>query len=321
MTTINLHPDVEVALRQNRPVVALESTLITHGFPRPDNLQIAQAIEQAVRDQGAVPATVAILDGQFFVGLTNEQLTHLAETDAVRKCSVRDLPLVLAQKGNGGTTVAATMIMAYQAGIQVFATGGIGGVHRNIALDRHNGHHAARKETLIYSWDVSADLTELGRTPITVVCAGMKAFLDLPATLEYLETIAVPVLGYGVDELPAFYSRSSGLPLDERVDTPQAMADIIRVRDSLGLSNAILVTVPVPVVDEWPASQAEPIIEKALVEAQTRQISGKEATPFLLSRIAELSGRLSKQANESLLINNARVGAEIAKAYCALPEA
>ena len=307
-------------MRQNRPVVALESTLITHGFPRPDNYRIAQAIEETVREQGAVPATIAILEGQLFVGLSREQLARLSEADAVRKCSVRNLPTVLAQKNHGATTVAATMIIAHQAGIQVFATGGIGGVHRNLTPGQVNGHHGAQREALINSWDVSADLTELGRTPITVVCAGMKAFLDLPATLEYLETQAVPVVGYGVSELPAFYSCNSGLSLDECVDTPQAVADIVHIRDSLGLNNAILVTVPVPVKDEWPAGQAGPIIEQALVEAFTQQISGKAVTPFLLSRIAELSGGLSKQANESLLINNAKIGAQIAKAYCAVPE-
>ena len=299
--SLHLHPEVEKALSDNRPVVALESTLITHGFPRPDNLKIAQRIEQAVRAQGAVPATIAILAGEILVGLTAEQLEKLASADNARKCSIRDLPLVMAQRGHGGTTVAASMVIAHRAGIEVFVTGGIGGVHR------------------APPWDISADLTELSRTPMTVVCAGMKAFLDLPATLEYLETQAVPVLGYGVNELPAFYSRRSGLPVDMQVDSPEAVARIIHARHKLQLRNAILVAVPVPANAEWPADQAQAIIEQALAEAEKQNRTGKEMTPFLLDRIAALSGGKSKQANEALLIHNATVGAQIAAAYCKLP--
>lgn len=321
---LHLHPEVEMALKTNKPVVALESTLITHGFPRPDNLRIAQAVEQTVRDNGATPATIAVLDGQVLVGLEAQQLARLAGMAQARKCSVRDLPIIVAQKGCGGTTVAATITMAHRAGIQVFATGGIGGVHRNLADYQANGAGSRAENQAIgpghetNGWDISADLTELGRTPVTVVCAGMKAFLDLPATLEYLETQAVTVLGYGVSELPAFYSRDSGLPLDAAVDTPQAVAAIIRARNELGLRNALLVTVPVPSADEWPAAQARQVIAQSLAEARRRGITGKETTPFLLNRVAELSGARSKRANESLLINNARVGAEIAKAYCDL---
>jgi len=293
-----LHPEVERALSQNAPVVALESTLITHGFPRPDNLKIAQAIEQAVREAGAVPATIAIMAGQILVGLSGDQLLTLAQIDDVRKCSVRDLPIVMAQKYYGATTVAATMVIAHRAGIEVFATGGIGGVHR--------GSH----------WDISADLLELSRTPITVICAGMKAFLDLPATLEYLETHMVPVLGYGVAELPAFYSRNSGLPVDIQVDTPAAVARIIQARDALQLRNAILLTVPVPAADEWPQAQTQAIIDQALAEAQAQNIAGKAITPFLLERIAALSGGRSKAANMSLLLNNVRIGAKVAVALC-----
>jgi pseudouridine-5'-phosphate glycosidase len=293
---LNIHFEVEAALKAGKPVVALESTLITHGFPQPDNLRIAQAIEQTVREQGAVPATIAILGGQIHVGLTATQLNQLAEAYDVRKCSTRDLPVVIARQGHGATTVAATMVIARHAGIRVFATGGIGGVHRGD------------------DDDISADLMELGRNPITVVCAGMKAFLDLPRTLEYLETQAVPILGYETDEMPAFYSRSSGLSVDERVDTPQLVADMIEARVRLQLSNAFLLTVPVPEADEWPAEQAAAVIAQALTEAQQNNITGKSVSPFLLSRITILSGEKSKRANESLLLNNARVGAQVAAA-------
>ena len=299
---INIHSEVAVALKAGQPVVALESTLITHGFPRPDNLRVAQAIEQTVRDQGAVPATIAILSGKIHVGLTTAQLNQLAEAYDVRKCSTRDLPIVVAQQGHGATTVAATMVIARLAGIRIFVTGGIGGVHRG---DDH---------------DISTDLIELGRIPITVVCGGMKAFLDLPRTLEFLETQAVPVLGYKTDEMPAFYSRLSGLPVVERVDTPQVVADMIEARDQLQLSNAILLTVPVPEADEWPAEQAGAVITQALIEAEQNNITGKSISPFLLSRIAILSGERSKRANESLLLNNARVGAQVAVALCKKPQ-
>ena len=307
LLNIHLHPEVEAALSAKQPVVALESTLITHGFPRPDNLDIATAIEQTVREHGAVPATIAILDGQITVGLTNQQLEQLADLEQARKCSVRDLPITISKREYGATTVAATMIIAHRVGIQVFATGGIGGIHR-----RNPGR---LDTTAADGWDVSADLRELGRTPITVVCAGMKAFLDLPATLEYLETQAVPVLGYGVKELPAFYSHKSGLALDSQVDSPQEVAQIIQIRNELGLKNAILVTVPVPTDQEWPAQEAGVVIELALAEAQTMAITGKAVTPFLLDRIVNLSAGRSKQANTSLLLNNARLGAQIAAAH------
>ncbi len=291
---MNISSEVQTALKENKPVVALESTLITHGFPSPKNLSVAKEIEDAVRQEGAVPATIAILNGKITIGLSEAELAHLAASDA-RKCSVRDLPLVVAQKGNGGTTVAATMVIAKQAGIPVFATGGIGGVHRGS------------------NFDISADLMELGRTPITVVCAGMKAFLDLPAGLEVLETNAVPVLGYQTDAFPAFYSRESGLPVDLRVDTPRQVANIIRARDALQLKNTILLTVPVPKAKEWPAGQAQPFIEQALAQAEAQGLPGKEITPFILAKIAELSGGQSMEANIALLLNNARVAAQVAK--------
>jgi pseudouridine-5'-phosphate glycosidase len=277
-------------------VVALESTLITHGLPHPKNLEVARAMEAAVRERGAAPATIAILGGQITVGLTDEQLDYLAGAENVRKCSRRDLPIVVGRGEDGATTVAGTMMAAHMAGIQVFATGGIGGVHR--------GH----------PFDVSADLLELGRTPVTVVCAGAKAILDLPLTLEVLETQGVPVIGYGTDEFPAFYSRSSGLPIDARCDTPEAAAAIVRARDALELPGGTLVAVPIPREDELPASEAEGAILHALDEAEAQGITGKEVTPFLLARVAELTGEASLRANVALLLNDARVASGIAVA-------
>ncbi len=293
---MKFHPDVANALAAGRPVVALESTLITHGLPHPINLEVAQAMEQAVRDNGATPATIAVLRGQITVGLTSEQLTYLAQATNVRKCSRRDFPIVLAQKGDGATTVAGTMIVAHLAGIKVFATGGIGGVHR--------GH----------PFDVSADLLELAQTPVAVVCAGAKAILDLPLTLEVLETHGVPVVGYGCAEFPAFYSRSSGLPLDVRCDTVEEIAAMIRAREQLGFRTGMLITNPIPAADELPAEIAEAAIQQALQEADAQGIRGKETTPFLLARVSELTGDRSRAANIALLKNNARVAAQIAKA-------
>jgi pseudouridine-5'-phosphate glycosidase len=280
-------------------VVALESTLITHGLPRPKNLEVARAMEAAVREAGAVPATTALLGGQITVGLTDEQLGYLARVENVRKCSRRDLSIAVGRGEDGATTVAGTTMAAHMAGIRVFATGGIGGVHR--------GH----------PFDVSADLLELGRTPVTVVCAGAKAILDLPLTLEVLETQGVPVIGYGTDEFPAFYSRSSGLPVDVRCDTPDAVAAIVRARDALELAGGTLVTVPVPPEDELPAAEAEGAILTAVAEAEAQGITGKEATPFLLARVAELTGEASLRANVALLLNNARVASGIAAALSA----
>jgi pseudouridine-5'-phosphate glycosidase len=277
-------------------VVALESTLITHGLPRPKNLEVARALEAAVREAGAFPATIAILGGEITVGLTDEQLAYLARAKNVRKCSRRDLPIVVGHSEDGATTVAGTMMVAHMAGIPVFATGGIGGVHR--------GH----------PFDVSADLLELGRTPVTVVCAGAKAILDLPLTLEVLETQGVPVIGYGTDEFPAFYSRLSGLPVDVRCDTPEEVAVIVQTRDALELPGGILVAVPIPPGEELPASEAEDAIGRALAEAEAQGITGKAVTPYLLARVSELTGEASLRANVSLLLNNARVASTIAVA-------
>jgi pseudouridine-5'-phosphate glycosidase len=299
---IQLKAEVAEALAQNAPVVALESTLITHGLPYPTNVETALAMEQQVRDNGAVPATIAILDGVIRVGLTPDEIERLAQLgpDQVRKCSRRDIPIVVGLKGHGTTTVAGTMIVAHMAGIPVFATGGIGGVHR--------GH----------PFDVSADLIELGQTPVTVVCAGAKSILDLPLTMEVLETQGVPVIGFGTDELPAFYSRSSGLPVGVRVDTPTEVAAIAHARSTLAMRQGILVTVPVPAEAELPGNVAEEAIATATRIADEQGITGKDITPFVLGKVLELTEGSSREANIALLVNNAGVGAAIAAALTRL---
>lgn len=296
---LQYHPEVLDALKNHRPIVALESTLITHGLPYPVNLEVASGMEKAVRDVGVVPATIAVLKGRITVGLTQDQLSYLARARDVRKCSRRDFPIALARQCDGATTVAGTMIVARMAGIQVFATGGIGGVHR--------GH----------PFDVSADLMELARTPVAVVCAGAKAILDLPLTLEVLETHGVPVIGYQCANFPAFYTRDSGLPLDIRCDTCEEVADIIRARETLGFQTGTLVATPIPEKDELPAPVAEKAIAQALKEAEARGVRGKEVTPFLLARVSELTHEESRTANVALLENNARVAARIAQALAA----
>lgn len=293
---LNFLPEVKNALDQGRAVVGLESTVITHGLPSPENIEVAQAIEATVREQGAVPATIAVLRGKITVGLTPEQLIYLGSAKNVRKCSRRDFPIVIARGEDGATTVAGTMMVAHWAGIRIFATGGIGGVHRGQPFDE------------------SADLLELGRTPVAVVCAGAKAILDLPLTLEVLETEGVPVIGYQTDEFPAFYSRSSGLPLEIRVETPQEIAAIIKVHDQLGLNAGTLIVQPIPVEAEWPAAEAQEVIEEALRDAAAHHITGKAVTPYLLQRVSDLSGERSKTANIALLLNNARLAAQIALA-------
>jgi len=280
----------------NPAQVALESTVISHGLPYPQNVALAREMEEIVRSHGAEPHTVGVIAGELLAGLNDEQLERLATSHEVRKVSRRDLPIVVARKLDGGTTVATTMWIAHRFGIQVFATGGIGGVHRGDGTD------------------ISADLQELARTPVIVVCAGAKAILDLPATLEYLETFGVTVVGYGTDEFPAFYSRSSGLPVDIRCDTAEEVATIWRAKQALGLSGGLLVTVPVSAEDEMPAEEIEPVIEQAVAEADAQGLRSAQVTPFLLARIAELSGERSLQANLALLKNNARVAADIAVA-------
>ncbi len=281
-------------------LVALESTVISHGLPYPDNLDLARQMEETVRAAGATPRTVGIIKGQLIAGLLDEQIVHLATAKEVRKVSRRDLPVVVARKMDGATTVATTMLIAHRAGIQVFATGGIGGVHRGTGL--------------IPSTDISADLQELAKTPLIVVCAGAKAILDLPATLEYLETHGVTVIGYQTDSFPAFYSRSSNLPVDVRCDTPEEIAAIWRAKQELALPGGLLVANPIPFAAEIPAAEIEPDILQAVEEVATRGLRSAEVTPFLLSRLAELTGEKSIRANIALLLNNARLAAEIAVA-------
>ena len=292
---VRASPEVSHAIDRGLPVVALESALITHGFAPPTNLSIARQMAAAVRKEGVVPATIAIIGGQARVGLSDEELAWLASERAARKVSLRDLPLALAQGTSGGTTVAATMVLAHRAGLRVFATGGIGGVHR--------GHPE----------DISADLPALASTPMIIVCAGAKAILDLPRTLEFLETLGVPVIGYGTEEFPAFYSRHSGLQVDARVDTPQEVVRIAQERTTLGLSTALLVCVPVPEGDDLPSGEVEAAIEQAVVAAEAGGVGGRALTPFLLARVVELTGGRAQHANEALLLNNARTAARIAQ--------
>ena len=280
---------VAQALSQRGPVVALESTVITHGLPRPENLHLAQQMEQAVSSGGSTPATVALLRGAVHIGLDPAELEQLSNDDNVRKVSLRDFGIAIARGESGGTTVAATMRAAEAAGIQVFATGGIGGVHRG------------------NPFDVSADLPELGRTPVIVVCAGAKSILDLPATVEYLETVGVPVLGYGTEQFPAFYSRESGLPVNACVELAADVARIARAHWETGFSSGILVTVPPPADVALPNDEIELVIQQALREADENHISGNKVTPFLLSRVSQLSGGSSLRANLALLLQNARV--------------
>jgi pseudouridine-5'-phosphate glycosidase len=303
--SLRVQSEVARALDARRPVVALESALITHGFRTPSNLEIAEQMEAAVREAGAVPASIAVVDGQPRIGLSRRALVRLASVrppgessgrSQPRKISLRDLPASLAQGITGGTTVAATIHLAHLAGIQVLATGGVGGVHRD------------RPE------DVSADLTALGSIPITVVCSGPKALLDLPRTRETLETKGITVIGYATEELPAFYSRRSGLKVDVSVDTPAEVAHLARLRTALGLRTALLVCVPVPAAAALSETEAETAILQAMDEAKMAGVGGKDLTPFLLGRIVDLTDGEARRANEALLVNNARVAALIAAA-------
>lgn len=299
MTTVplRLSPDVAAARADNRPLVALESTIITHGMPFPHNVETARAVEADIRDAGAVPATMAVLGGVLHAGLTDAQLDRLAGLDDVAKLSRADLPACLATGGNGATTVAATMIAARLAGIEVFATGGIGGVHRGAES----------------SFDISADLQELARTPMTVVAAGAKAILDLPKTYEVLETLGVPVIAVGQDEIPAFWSRRSGLAAPLRHDSAAGIAAAHRMRAALGLEGGQLVANPIPAGDEIPADVLAPLIVQALDEARAAGIAAKAVTPFLLDRLFHLSDGRSLTANIALVRNNARLAASIAR--------
>jgi len=333
-TSAFVQPAEETAI----PRIALESTVISHGLPYPHNIQLALRLEEIVRAGGAAPATIGIIQGEIIVGLNRSQIEHLATAPDVRKVSRRDLPVVVARRLDGATTVATTSWAAHRAGIQVFATGGIGGVHRTGVTPKvrragDQGAGGRHQESGVrgqasevptsnlqpptsnyFSTDISADLPELAHTPILVVCAGAKAILDLPATLEWLETHGVTVVGYGTDEFPAFYHRSSGLPVDVRADTPAEVAELFRAQRSLSLPCGMLVAVPVPAEHELPGDQMDAAIARALADADAQGVKGKALTPFLLSRVSALTGEASLRANLALLENNARVGAEIAVA-------
>jgi pseudouridine-5'-phosphate glycosidase len=293
---LKIDPEVRRALQGKHPVVALESTIITHGMPYPENLATARSLESQVRAGGSVPATIAVIGGVICVGLSDKELELLASAKNVLKLSRNDLPYAIATQKIGATTVAATMIAAHLAGIKVFATGGIGGVHRGA-------------ET---SFDISADLEELARTPVAVVCAGAKAILDLPKTLEYLETRGVPVIGYGVDEFPAFWSRQSGLKAPLRLDTPAELARFLEVKWSLNLGGGAVICNPVPTGDEIPFHEMRTFIDSAVREAEQYGIKGKAVTPYILARIVELTGGRSLRTNMALAQSNARLAAEIA---------
>jgi len=292
-----LSKKLQESLQPGQNAVALESTVITHGLPRPQNLVLARDMERMVRENGATPATIAILDGEIHVGLTDAELERLANEEHVRKISRRDFATAIIKKECGGTTVAGTMFAAHRAGIKVFATGGIGGVHE--------------VETL----DISTDLQALADTPMIVVCAGAKAILDLPATLEYLETMAVPVIGYGTEEFPAFYSRRSGLSVSARLDSPQEVVAFAKTHWELGMNSAILVCQPLPAEEEIPQEKIDGAIQQARRDAHAQGIHGQPLTPFLLARLAELTGGESLKANLRLLVNNARLAAQISCAW------
>ena len=295
---LDIAPEVAQALAEGKPVVALESTIISHGMPYPRNVETALLVEQTIRENGAVPATIAIIGGRLKAGLSREEIEHLGKAGrAVAKASRRDLPALVARGADGATTVATTMIIAHMAGIKIFATGGIGGVHRGAEV----------------TMDISADLEELAQTPVMVVCAGAKSILDLGLTLEYLETKGVPVIGYGTEELPAFYTRQSGFGVDYRVDSPAELAAIFAAQRALDYKGGMLVTNPIPEEYSMDKAVIDAAIEQALAEAKEQGIHGKETTPFLLAKVVELTGGDSLESNIKLVLNNAKVAAQTAK--------
>ena len=296
---LDMSPEVKEAMETGKPVVALESTIISHGMPYPKNVETALNVQRIIRENGAVPATIAIIKGRLKAGLTDNEIEYLGKTGrAVPKASRRDLPILVAEGKDGATTVTTTMMIAHMAGIEVFATGGIGGVHRG-----------AQK-----TFDISADLEELANTPVMVICAGAKAILDLGLTLEYLETKGVPVIGYGTQELPAFYSRHSGLKVDYEIDTPQDLAMAFHVKRELGMKGGMLVTNPIPEAYAMDGTKIDKAIDQALKEADQQGVHGKETTPFLLARVAELTGGDSLASNIQLVYNNVKLGAQTASA-------
>ena len=297
---IKLTEELKSAIAQNKPLVALESTIIAHGMPFPQNLEMAREVEQIIRDNGAIPATIAVIDGELRAGLSTSELEHFAKTGpSIIKVSTRDLPYVVARKITGATTVASTMRLAAMAGIHTFATGGIGGAHRG-----------AEK-----NFDISADLIEFSQSNVAVVTAGAKAILDLALTLETLETFGVPVVGYGTDDFPAFYSRSSGHKVPMRCNTPQEIAAMMKAKWAMDLKGGIVVANPIPNEAEIPSAEIAPTIAKAITEAKAQNITGKNVTPFLLKRLAEITQGRSLTANIALVKNNAKLAAEIAVAY------
>ncbi|MBQ6832685.1 MAG: pseudouridine-5'-phosphate glycosidase [Oscillospiraceae bacterium] len=300
---LDISPEVREALAQGKPVVALESTIISHGMPYPQNVETALNVERIVRENGAVPATIAIIGGRLKAGLTPEEIEYFGKKGtAIAKASRRDLSVLCARGQDGATTVTTTMIIAHMAGIQFFATGGIGGVHRGA-------------ETTM---DISADLEELGRTPVMVVCAGAKSILDLGLTLEYLETKGVPVIGFGTQELPAFYTRSSGFSVDYRIDTEQELAQAFRAQNELGLGSGMLVTNPIPEEYAMPLDVINAAIDRAIAECNEKGIHGKDTTPFLLARVAELTGGNSLASNIRLVYHNAALAARTAAIFASL---
>ena len=300
---LDVNPEVAEAIAAGKPVVALESTIISHGMPYPQNVETALAVERIIRENGAVPATIAIIGGRLKAGLTAEEIEYFGKKgQAIHKASRRDLAVLCARGEDGATTVTTTMIIAHMAGIKVFATGGIGGVHRGA-------------ETTM---DISADLEELGQTPVMVVCAGAKSILDLGLTLEYLETKGVPVIGFGTKELPAFYTRSSGFYVDYRIDTVQELAAAFKAQNDLGMKGGMLVTNPIPEAYAMPLDVINAAIDQAIAECNEKGIHGKETTPFLLARVSELTGGDSLASNIRLVFNNAKVAAQTAVAYSKL---
>ncbi len=298
---LNISQEVAEALAENKPVVALESTIISHGMPYPQNVETALKVEQVIRDNGAVPATIAIIGGKLKAGLTKAEIEHLGKTgSAVTKVSRRDLPIIVAKGMDGATTVATTMIIASLAGIKVFATGGVGGVHRGA-------------ETTM---DISADLEELAMTPVMVICAGAKSILDLGLTLEYLETKGVPVIGYGTDELPAFYTRKSGFGVDYQLNTPKELAEAFLVKQAVGLKGGMLVTNPIPEEFYMDSEVINKAIDEAIAESKRQGIHGKDTTPFLLAKVKEITGGDSLDSNIQLVFNNARLAAQTAAELC-----
>ena len=294
---LDVSPEVQAALAAGKPIVALESTIISHGMPYPKNVETALLVEQTIRDNGAVPATIAVIGGRLKAGLTHEEIEYLGKTGrGVAKASRRDLPALIARKADGATTVATTMIIAHLAGIKIFATGGIGGVHRGAEV----------------TMDISADLEELAQTPVMVVCAGAKSILDLGLTLEYLETKGVPVIGYGTEELPAFYTRQSGFGVDYRVDSPEELAAMFRAQRDLDYKGGMLVTNPIPEQYSMDKAVIDAAIDRALKEAEEAGVKGKEVTPFLLAKVVELTGGDSLESNIQLVLNNARLAARTA---------